>query len=171
MTIVWLNGASRKGLEDKFPLQDIEIGCNYIRRDRKVNHVIAFDQPIVKALSQNLEEGVKYYTRSEWGKPGQWITVKQWKTVDPMNSGMMALLLATRLSKEDIYILGMDWGLSDISVYDYGKNKESIIKYTNGCKRQVKTLSETHKIIAVHNGLPDIDIPIIDKQTFLVKFK
>lgn len=170
MTIVWFNGASRKGLEDKFPLQDIEVGCNYIRRDRKVNHVVCFDDGMVNELSKNLEDGVKYYTRSSYQK-ASWIVVKQWKTVDPMNSGMMALLLATRLSKEDIYILGMDWGLSDISVYDYGKNKDSIIKYTNGCKRQVKILSETHKIIAVHNGLPDIDIPIIDKKSFLVQFK
>ena len=170
MTIVWFNGASRKDLHNAFPLQPIEVGCNYIRRDRKVNHVVCFDDCMVKELSKNLEDGVKYYTRNVY-QSASWIIVKQWKTVDPMNSGMMALLLATQLSKEDIYILGMDWGLSDTSIYDYGKNKDSIIKYTNGCKRQVKTLSETHKIIAVHNELPDVNIPVIDKQTFLSKLK
>ena len=55
MTIVWFNGASRKGLEDKFPLQDIEVGCNYIRRDRKVNHVVCFDYGMVNdSLAQAL---------------------------------------------------------------------------------------------------------------------
>ena len=167
-TIVWFNGPSRQDLLTAFPLQENEIGCNFIRRDRPVQNVVCFDQGTTKENHKNLEQGVKYYTRSAYQKP-PWIVVQQWKTVDPQNSGMMALLLATQISRDPIYILGMDWGISTDSVYTY-PGRSSPRKYTIGCKRQVKILSETHKITAVNDDIPDVDIPVIGKKAFIEMF-
>ena len=47
-TIVWLNGPSRNDLLKAFPIQKNEIGCNFIRRDRPVHHVVSFDQGMVR---------------------------------------------------------------------------------------------------------------------------
>ena len=167
-TIVWLNGPSRQDLLTAFPLQENEIGCNFIRRDRAVGNVVSFDQGMVKANTPHIEQGVKYYTRDAYQKP-PWILVPQWKSVDPQNSGMMALLLATQISKDPIYILGLDWGITNKSVYEY-KGGPSERKYTLGCKRQLKILSETHKITVVNDGVPDVDIPVIGKKAFLEMF-
>ena len=167
-TIVWLNGPSRQDLLTAFPLQENEIGCNFIRRDRAVNHVVCFDQGTVKENNKNIEAGVKYYTRDAYQKP-PWNVVHQWRSVDPQNSGMMALLLATHISQDPIYILGMDWGISTRSVYTY-EGRQSPRKYTIGCKRQLKILSQTHKITAVNDGVPDVDIPVIGKKAFIEMF-
>ena len=166
-TIVWLNGPSRNDLLDAFPIQKNEIGCNFIRRDRPVHHVVSFDQGMVNENTKNLEQGVKYYTRDAYQKP-PWILVPQWKTIDPQNSGMMAILLATKLSTDPIYILGLDWGITTDSVYEYPAGK-SERKYTTGCKRQLKILAEQFKITVVNDGVPDIDAPVIGKKAFLEK--
>ena len=167
-TIVWLNGPSRQDLLTAFPLQETEIGCNYIRRDRPVQNVVCFDNGTTKENHKNIEEGVNYYTRDAHAK-SPWKVVQQWKSVDPQNSGMMALLLATQISKDPIYILGLDWGITTKSVYEY-PGRQSPRKYTLGCKRQLKILSETHKITVVNDGVPDVDIPVIGKKAFLEMF-
>jgi len=168
ITILWLNGPSRQDLLSAFPLQENEIGCNFIRRDRPVGNVVCFDQGTVKENNKNIETGVNYYTRDAYQKP-PWNVVHQWRSVDPQNSGMMALLLATQISRDPIYILGLDWGITTKSVYEYPSGP-SERKYTLGCKRQLKILSETHKITVVNDGVPDVDIPVIGKKAFLEMF-
>jgi len=166
-TIVWFNGLSRNQLLNKFPLQENEIGCNFIRRDRAVGHVVCFDQEIVKENNKNIEQDVKYYTRDAYQKP-PWNIVHQCHGVDPINSGMLAVLLATNLAQDPVYIIGCDWGLNHNSVYNYGK--VSPHKYTNSCNRHIRLMSKTHKIIAVHDQLPDIDCEIMHNKSFLSLF-
>lgn len=167
-TIVWFNGPSRQDLIKSFPLQETEIGCNYIRRDRPVQHVVCFDDGMVKQNNKNLEPGVQYYTRDAYQKP-PWKVVHQWSTVDPQNSGMMALLLATQISGDPIYILGLDWGISTESVYTY-RHRPSPRKYTNSSKRQLRRLAEQFKITVVNDDVPDVDVEVIGKKAFLEMF-
>lgn len=164
MTIVYFNGPSRNQLINTFPLQQIEIGCNHIRRDRPVQHVVVFDR--VK-LEVPIEEGVKYYTRKQDGHAPIWNTVKDHQ-VDPINSGMLAVLLATKLSNDPIFIIGCDWGLNHDSVYDYGR--VSPHKYTNSCNRHIRMMRRTHSIVAVHDQMPDIDCEIMNIKDFLQSF-
>lgn len=164
MTIVYFNGPSRNQLLNHFPLQQIEIGCNYIRRDRAVHHVVVFDRE--RLTDVPIETGVQYYTRKEDGREP--FNIVQDSVIDPINSGMLAVLLATKLSPDPVYIIGCDWGLNYDSVYNYGR--VSPHKYTNSCNRHIRLMSKTHKIIAVHDQLPDIDCEIMHNKSFLSLF-
>ena len=113
-----------------------------------------------------IETGVQYYTRKEDGREP--FNIVQDSVIDPINSGMLAVLLATKLSPDPVYIIGCDWGLNYDSVYNYGR--VSPHKYTNSCNRHIRLMSKTHKIIAVHDQLPDIDCEIMHNKSFLSLF-
>jgi len=178
-TIVWLNGPSRQPLIKTLPQQNIEVGCNYIRNDRKVNHVVCFDQPMMKALT--IEPVVTYWTRGYYAKPNMWNTVKNIEgrfRVEAQNSGILAIQLAHNLTdrkKDNIYIIGCDWGLSNDTAYDYssvrGKNKYPL-KHSNHCIKHLYYMNKTdNNIFIVHNDKPDVTIPIITIKDFLQKIQ
>ena len=60
--IIWFNGPSAKELHKTLPKKYTEFGCNFIRRDRAVDHVCVHD-PITKPLI-DIEDNVKYWARN-----------------------------------------------------------------------------------------------------------
>jgi hypothetical protein len=171
MIIVWFNGPSRQKLMNQFPLQQNEIGCNYIRRDRAVQHVCVFDKQIWPNIK--FETDINYYTHHErafW----PWQTV-HYDFAEATNSGMLALSVACKLTENKdhtIYVIGCDWGLNQESVYDYRYSLQR--KYTHITKKAVDNmcagvgnLRHPRKIIFVHNAKPDVRQPIISTDTFL----
>lgn len=161
MIIVWFNGPSRQKLIKQFPLQNIEIGCNYIRNDRAVQHVCVFDKSIFNKISY--EENVYYYTHPAWAKK-PWIPVEH-QRAHPLNSGTLAVLLAYKLSIDPIYIIGCDWGITRDSVYNYQHKNQT--KYGNLCKKAINIIEQDRKIIIVHDEKPDVDQNIITTSQFL----
>ena len=165
-TIVWLNGPSRQSLIKTLPKQHIEIGCNYIRNDRPVDHVVCYDKPMMDALER--EQGVAYWTRNYYAKPGVWNYVPANGT-DPQNSGVLAIQLAHNLSHKNIYIIGLDWGITKETSYDYShiRRAKKLPKHTNHCIKHLETFNRNNNIFVVHDGRPDVTIPVITKQNFL----
>tara|TARA_B100000214_G_scaffold363608_1_gene329293 strand:- start:407 stop:934 length:528 start_codon:yes stop_codon:yes gene_type:complete len=169
-TIVWLNGPSRQSLIKTLPQQEIEVGCNYIRQDRKVDHVVCFDHQMMRALKQ--EEGVKYWTRNYYANippfRGLWNSVVS-NNIDPQNSGVLAIQLAHNISKGNIYIIGLDWGITKETSYDYSniRKERRLPKHTNHCIKHLKAFNKMNNIFVVHDSKPDVITPIITKEQFL----
>jgi hypothetical protein len=161
MTIIWFNGPSRQRLIDKFQLQPTEIGCNFIRQDRAVQHVCVFDRSLWPKITH--EQSVRYYTNIAWAK-SPWDSAQHgWAHAS--NSGTLAVVVARRLSVEPIYIIGCDWGLNQESVYDYQKTSQR--KYSNSCKTVLNVIHKEAKITVVHDLRPDVDQPIMSTDQFL----
>ena len=177
-TIVWLNGPSRQNLIDTLPRQNIEIGCNYILNDRQVDHVCCFDQPMIKKLVR--QDNVKYWTRNYYAKPNEWNDVKPIAgkfRVEAQNSGILAIQLAHNLTdrkKDNIYIIGCDWGITKDTVYDYGdiRGKAKPLKHTNHCIKHLYYMNQTdNNIFVVNDQQPDVTIPVITIKHFLEKLQ
>ena len=163
MIIVWFNGPSQRSIIRTTPQHHTEIGCNYSRRDRRVPYVVAYDAPVVNSIT--LEDGVEYHTRTEHVITG-WRGIRD-PLIQGVNSGIAAVILATQLSRGDIYVVGCDWGITNDTVYDYGRGE--LRKYSNPMKKVLKRLAERNRIFVVHNQLPDVPVPIISKYEFLDK--
>lgn len=161
MTIVWFNGPSRNDLINALPRQKLEIGCNYISDDRKIDYVCVYDRVIKEKLK--ILPNIKYRTIARNAHLPHWQPVPN--SEDAINSGMLAVLLATQISQEPIYIIGCDWGLNEDTVYDYGRGR--MRKYNNHCKKYLDRLSLSHNISIVHNDKPDVRINIIKTDRFL----
>jgi len=161
MIIIWFNGPSRQKLIDKFPIQSTEIGCNFIRQDRAVQHVCIFDRSLWSKITH--DDGVKYYTHPAWQKT-PWHTASH-PFAEAANSGMLAVMVAYRLSTDPIYILGCDWGLTKQSVYEYSRKEQ--IKYGNLTKKSLNTINKERDIFVVHDSRPDVDQNIITTDKFL----
>jgi len=155
MTVVWFNGPSRQLLIDRLPRQAIEIGCNYISRDRPVDYVCVFDRAVKTQLE--IIPSVNYRTIPRLAHYPNWIPVLN--SDNATNSGMLAVLLATQLSKEAIYVIGCDWGLTQDTVYDYGTVFQR--KYNNQCRKYLELLARNHSITVVNDQIPDVTIPVI----------
>lgn len=107
MNIVWFNGPSAAEFYH-IPPQSQEIGCNFIEQRRRVDHVCAYDGEVVNRLPQG-------HTRKSMGRPG-WQAVMS--DISYQCSGTMALVLAVELGWDHLYLVGCDWEITDISVFD-----------------------------------------------------
>lgn len=164
--IVWFNGPSAKALHKTLPKNFVEFGCNFIRKDRAVDHVCVYD-PITKPLIK-IEDGVKY-----WARNGQQDNIFN-EVVYPMNeqpenSGMLALYIAIKLGFKKIYIIGCDWGITNKTIYTY--KRESELKYRNNLKALMKQWQTNYlcDINIIHSEIPDVLLTIVDPQHFLSK--
>ena len=161
MILVWFNGPSRQSIIQHTPPKPVEIGCNYIRRDRAVSHVVAYDAPVVNSMET--EDGVSYHTRTEHVIPG-WRGIND-PLIQGVNSGIAAVIVATQISRDDIYIIGCDWGLNNDTVYDYGRGE--LRKYSNPIRKVLKQLAQRNNILVVSDQVPDVPVPVISKYQFL----
>ena len=143
----------------------MEIGCNYIRRVRPVDFVVAYDPGVINNIQQ--EDQVVYYTRPDYAMPGSWLRIGE-DNVQGLNSGCLAVLLATKLSKNTIYIIGCDWGLNLKTVFDYGKGEQR--KYNNQQKKFIRQLAKDHDIVVVNDQKVDVPVEIITSQQFINKY-
>jgi hypothetical protein len=117
------NGESRKSVDlDQFRQNNITIGCNAIHRDFSVDHLICCDNRMVKEALLN-QANKKIYTRHRYyqehrkiGKNKNIFLLPELpyhgleKQDDPVHwgSGPYAVLLATILLPDEIFILGFD---------------------------------------------------------------
>lgn len=166
MNIVWWNGKSRQDLTCSLPLQLIEAGCNYIRRDRDVKIVCAFDDTVIKRIQE--EKDVHYFTIAERARLPMWQCVH-----DPLlrgtNSGLIAIRVVQHINRQPVYVIGCDWGINTDSVYEAEYGSEGTRKYTNGMKRVLDIYAQTSPIIFVNDAKPDVNQPVISKIEFLSK--
>ena len=162
--IVWFNGLSQRQLID-IPKRGLEIGCNYIRRVRPVDFVVAYDADVINKIQR--EDRVVYYTRPDFAVGDEWLKIGD-HTTQGLNSGCLAVLLATKLSAKTIYIIGCDWGLNLKTVFDYGKGEQR--KYNNQQKKFLRRLAKDHHIVVVNDQKVDVPVEIISSDTFINKY-
>ena len=143
----------------------MEIGCNYIRRVRPVDFVVAYDPGVINNIQQ--EDQVVYYTRPAYAMPGSWLRIGE-DNVQGLNSGCLAVLLATKLTHKPIYIIGCDWGLNLKTVFDYGKGEQR--KYNNQQKKFLKQLARHNEIVVVNDDKVDVPVEIITSAEFRNKY-
>jgi hypothetical protein len=114
------NGESRHSI-DLNSLQYTKIGCNAILRDTKVDHLVCVDKPMLReAVNAQYHKNAKVYTRKNLFV--QYRLEKNIRMVpelpyasserpdDPIHwgSGPYAVLLAAKLTTDDIHLLGFD---------------------------------------------------------------
>lgn len=162
--IVWFNGPSAGFFIHTLQKQHCEIGCNHIYRDRNVDHVVVFDQQMFQHIRRGshtlwTKSGNKHPDFKEIGYPLR---------LQPHNSGVLALRLAINLKLEHVFVVGCDWGVSNVSRYDYGA-RNSELKYTNGQKRIVREMNREIDITFVSANSDPIDVPCatIEPSAFL----
>ena len=159
--IVWFNGPSAKELHKTLPKKYIEFGCNFIRRDRAVDHVCVHD-PITKPLI-DIEDNVKYWARNGQ-KDKTFDEVVYPMSEQPENSGMLALYVALKLGFKKIYIIGCDWGITNKSVYQYKRQSE--LKYSNSQCRLLERWDKEPgvEIIVVRNDNKQRDLRLLHTE-------
>lgn len=162
--IVWFNGHSQRQFLD-LPKRGLEIGCNYIRRVRPVDFVVAYDPDVINKIQK--EDNVVYYTRPHYATAGEWNRIGD-DNIQGLNSGCLAVLLATKLSKKTIYIIGCDWGINLKTVFDYGKGEQR--KYNNQQKKFLKQLAQDNEIVVVNDDKVDVPVEIISSAEFRNKY-
>jgi hypothetical protein len=166
MKIVWFNGPSMKQFLD-IPMQDVEVGCNFIRKIRSVHHVCAFDQQVVDRLEQ--EKNVSYWTRDRCLIQGFKTPESKWPSYD---SGTLALNVASVISNEPIHLLGFDWSETDKSVFNklYTWRDHDPQKASSHKIKLIMNIATTSKIIVVHKNRKDFlgsDVAWIGPKEFM----
>jgi hypothetical protein len=110
------NGESRKDIDIDL-LNYTKIGCNAIYRDFKVDHLVCVDKPMLKeAVDSDYNVNSKIYTRKPY--------VGSERPDDPVHwgSGPYAVLLAAKLTTDDIHLLGFDLYSTDNKVNNIYKD-------------------------------------------------
>ena len=166
--LVWFNGPSSKNLHTTIPQQSNEIGCNYIRQHRPVNHVVVFDRAL--RLTINIDPAVTYHGCNGQKQLPHWQEVLYTTLDQPHNSGLLAVRLAMNLNFGTIYILGCDWGHSNQSIFDHRYNKsQQIDKMTNDGRKFLERWGREKDIILVGNNPALIRIQNITVQDLITR--
>ena len=108
-----------------------------------------------------------YYTRPDFAVGDQWLKIGE-QPIQGLNSGCLAVLLATKLTYKRIYIVGCDWGLNLKTVFDYGKGETR--KYNNQQKKFIRQLAQEHDIVVVNDEKVDVPVEIISSAEFRNKY-
>tara|TARA_Y100001938_G_scaffold24034_1_gene31480 strand:- start:938 stop:1486 length:549 start_codon:yes stop_codon:yes gene_type:complete len=158
---VWFNGPSVRQFLD-MPPQPVEIGCNFIEQHRRVDHVCAYDRPVIEKLTKaGLREHVQYWTRRHFKTERfREVPIDQFgfKHGAGFDSGTLALSVAFVLGCEKITLLGFDWHITNDSLYDQDytwRNGKRPIKFTLAKKNFIEELGEKMHIEIVHDDVRD----------------
>lgn len=144
------------------PQQQREIGCNRIYERRAVDHVCVFDPQMFPVVDTG---PFQLWCRNGQSHP-HYRQVPYALRLQPHNSGVMAIHLAIHLKWDHAYILGCDWGVSNVSTFDYGR-RNSVLKYTNSQKAIVRELKRSISLTVVNNAEVDLDCDRIPVDRFL----
>lgn len=119
-SIVWFSGPSAINLIDVVPYgRYVEIGCNHFQEMRSVQHTVAYDRQIIDQFD-HLDENCEYWTHARWSKPPLWKRIHKQKYDSHIgDSGQLAVQLSQQLGMSHTYIIGCDWGVTDISIQDH----------------------------------------------------
>lgn len=164
MTIIWFNGPSGVELMASLPRQPFEIGCNLIQNNRDVDVVCAYDVDTVSKIE--IKPNTEYYTREE-AAHSKWNIIND-HIIKSTNSGLLACYVAKIKKQFPIYILGCDWGLTKISIFEkeYMHTKPQR-KYWQAHKKFISTLFDGLPVYVVNDQQPDINLPIISVKQFI----
>jgi len=128
------NGESRRGIAVD-SLKYTKIGCNAIHRDFRVEHLVCVDKPMLReVIDANYNDYAKVYTRKN-----NFVTYQHQKNIrivsdlpyagnerpdDPVHwgSGPYAVLLAAKLTTDNIHLLGFDLYSTDNCVNNVYKD-------------------------------------------------
>jgi len=154
MNIVWFNGPSAEFFLQTLAKQQVEIGCNYIYRDRRVDHVCVYDWQ----MFDSIEDGPYQLWCRNGEKHPRFQEVSYSNRQQPHNSGTLALRLAINLGLDHVFVIGCDWGITNKSRYDYG-DRNSELKYTNSQKRLVERCQDEIDMTFITATPIDIDVP------------
>lgn len=163
MNIVWFNGPSANFLIRTLPQQQIEIGCNFIYLERRVQHVVCYDHQMLDRIE--FHPSYRVWCRNGTKHP-QATEVNYTMRQQPHNSGVMALRLAINLKLDHVFVLGCDWGITNKSIFDYD-DRNSELKYTNSQKKLVKQMQDEIDMTFVNANSIDIACHRISPDTFL----
>ena len=170
------NGESRTGI-DINAINDIKIGCNAIHRDFKVNHLVCVDRRMVdEAVKQSANEYALVYTREDWitHYNSKYKRIRQvpelpyigsdrWDEPFQWGSGPYAVLLAARLAKHKVNLLGFD-------LYSKSKFVNNVYKDTNNYDHATKTAVDprywVHQISMVFQCFPNIKFSIYQEANW-----
>jgi len=147
-SIVFFSGPSAINLVDVIPYGHFtEIGCNHFDDFRSVDHIVAYDRPMVQSIQP--KPNCQYWTQGKWLRSG-WHQVTH-KNPHQGDSGQLAVALAQQLDSEKIYIIGCDWGVSDASIqqHHYAFRGWRPPKYTNIKDKWLSQLDQSN-IVWVH---------------------
>lgn len=155
---VFFNGPSVGQLLD-IPRQPLEIGCNFIEQHRQVDHVCAYDRPVIDRLTAGgLTPDVGYWTRRQhqrdpWRTVESQITYGTWRHHTGFCSGTLALALAVQLGVKRIVLLGLDWQETNASIFDhrYEWRANQPIKHNRQKQDFLRHISEITQLDVVHD--------------------
>ena len=164
MNIVWFNGPSSEALH-WIPPQELEIGCNFIQKDRSVHHVCAYDRPVMERISP--KPSTQCWTRPAMRSPG-WCVLHSAK--EYFCSGTMAVGLARELALRDVYVIGCDWDRNNISIYDhlYGRTRQPK-KKSIPRRRYIEQVHRDIGLVFVSDHRIDMQVDQISHKEFLRK--
>ena len=149
--IVWFNGPSVKQFYN-IPPHPLEVGCNFILDNRKVHHICAYDQQVIKILTKQRTNknfnDITFWTRKIFSQP-DWRRTKKYPSYC---SGTLALTVAYELGIKKCTLLGCDWLLTNASTYDeqYVWRKFQPKKHSADKTRILTDLSRLMEITIVH---------------------
>ena len=158
------NGESRKDI-DVNSLEHTKIGCNAILRDFSVNHLICVDKHmLLEALESNYNKHATVYTRANQYALSRYQTniqivpdlpyVGDQRPDDPIHwgAGPYAVLLAAKLTTDDIHLLGFDLYSADKRVNNVYKDTAN---YSFAHKSAVDPRYWIYQIGKVFNSYPE----------------
>lgn len=159
--MVWFNGPSVRQFLD-MPRQSLEIGCNFIEQHRDVDHVCAYDRPVIDRLTKRgLNQHVNYWTRRHYSTEHfKMVPIERFgfRHGAGFDSGTLALSLALTFGCESVTLLGFDWHITNDSIYDpkyTWRNGQRPIKFTLAKKKFIEDLGKEIEIKIVHDTVRD----------------
>ena len=164
--VVWFNGPSRDPLLS-IPKRSVELGCNWIERDRGVDHVCCFDREMQRLI--DVRPATTYWTSHNSYDIAGWRRVDRLAGDQPHNSGTLAVVVALHhLRAERVFIIGCDWGVSTDSVYRYDHpGHQGARKHTLSQVRLLERLAEHRDIRLVADSDRAVDLPRLSRDQFI----
>ena len=117
-SIVWFSGPSAFNLIDVLPTDRYEeFGCNHFNDFRSLHHVIAYDKPIIDAITPTPMS--THWCRDKFLRDGWHKMPFSTEHSRCNDSGTMAVELALHVNASHCWIIGCDWGVTDVSIQDH----------------------------------------------------
>ena len=176
--IILGNGQSRAHLDLK-KLTNPKIGCNAIFRDTHVDHVVCIDRRMVnEALSRNVNQDSKIYTREEWFfeypetknlrvvPTLPYVGSDRWDEPFHWGSGPYAVLLGAKLTQtNEVSLIGFDlYGVDDKINNIY----KDTLNYDSSQKRPIDPRYWIYQIGKVFEHFPDVSFTIFQTDDWML---
>lgn len=149
-SIVWWSGPSAVNLVDVMPYCVYEeYGCNFFQELRSIDHAVCYDLPVMDLIEQT--PSVTYWCRPKAARPNWRPVPHPYQHCHVSDSGTLAVELALARNPEHCWIIGCDWGNTNVSIQDhhYAFRGYQPPKYTNIKDKWLSELDHT-RVTWVH---------------------